>query len=72
MHFCEIKNDDDPYIFTKKYYEETKLKLSRFKQFISPKKRISYTFISNNALVENEYSLDLVDNKVFLEDFFES
>jgi hypothetical protein len=70
INYCEIKHYDSQFVFDRKYFEATNSKIASFKEICGTKKQIFVTFISNQPLKENEYSLALVDKKIILEDLF--
>ncbi len=69
VNFCEIKHYDAPLKITKKFYESSLEKLAIFRQ-ITPKKQVVYTLITNQAIVQNEYSTSLIGQQVNLEELF--
>jgi hypothetical protein len=61
INLCECKFYESNFEITKKYAQEIKLRKSRFKAETNTKKMLLNTFISNEDLVENEHSLEVVD-----------
>ncbi len=70
VNFCEIKHYESGFVFDKKKHKEITQKLQLFKQILGKRKQVFYTFISNQEAVQNEYSLELIDNVVLLDDLF--
>lgn len=65
---CEIKYSDGPYLITKKYYNELKVKLRVFAQKTKTRKSIFLAFITPDGLVQNDYANELVSNEVTLKE----
>jgi uncharacterized protein len=70
INYCEIKHYDAQFKFDEKYYIETKAKIEAFKEICGPKKQVFFTMITNQPITENEYSLEIVDKRILLDNFF--
>ena len=68
INLCEIKYYANPFKIDKKYYEELILKKENFKTYTKTKKQVFLTFISNFGIIENEYSREIVDSYISLQD----
>jgi uncharacterized protein len=70
INYCEIKHYDTSFIFDKDFYNETKLKMEAFQAICGKRKQVFYTLITNQTAKENEYSLELIDRQILLDDLF--
>ena len=69
VNFCEIKHYESPFKITKDFYEKTNQKISVFRE-LYPKKQIVYTLITNQSILQNEYSIALIGQTLTLQDLF--
>ena len=67
---CEIKFYNEIWTLSKTDAAQLKRKSSLFKKITKTKKQIFMTIICTYGLEENQYSLDLVDNVVSMNDLF--
>ncbi len=70
INLCEIKFYNAPFAIDKKYSAELIHKLNTFKTSSNVKKSIFITFITAYGLIDNEYSKQLVQNSLTMEDLF--
>jgi uncharacterized protein len=70
INFCEIKHYESQFKFDKNYYNTCIKKLSQFRDIASSKVQILFTLICSQPIKENNFSADLVDNVITIEDFF--
>jgi uncharacterized protein len=70
LNICEIKFNENPYLITKKYSQEVRLKMTAFNYFTKNKKTLFCTFITSGGLVENPESTTLVQSSFGLDDLF--
>lgn len=66
----EIKNTVDPFVITKEYSKNLKMKLLLFEKNFNLKKHTSLVLISVSGVKENIYFDELVDHVVSLEELF--
>jgi uncharacterized protein len=71
INYCEIKYYTEAIEITKKMYENINSKIEYFKEISKSKKNIQYSLITNLPIKENNYSKEIIDNKVNLDEFFE-
>ncbi|NJN33874.1 MAG: AAA family ATPase [Saprospiraceae bacterium] len=67
INLCEIKFYNGTFLITKDYYHKLLEKRQRFIDFTGTKKQVFLTFITNHGVVSNEYSREIVDAEVLLE-----
>lgn len=65
-----MKFSENIYSISKKYAEELRNKISMFKTSPQTKKNIFLTMITTFGVKENQYSLELVENSVTMDDLF--
>jgi AAA+ ATPase superfamily predicted ATPase len=70
INLCEIKFYDGLFTLNKKYAFDLMNKTAVFKDSTKTKKSIFLTFISVYGIKENEYSRQLIQNNLTLEDLF--
>ncbi len=70
INICEIKFNENPFIITKTYAQELRMKIASFNYFTKNKKTLFYTFITSGGLIKNLESNALVQTEVVLEDLF--
>jgi len=68
INLCEIKFHAAPFIITKSYYQNLLKKRQQFIEHTGTKKQIFLTFITNHGIAQNEYSREIMDAEVRLED----
>ncbi len=61
INLCECKFYESNFSINHKYAQEMKLRKVHFAQQTASKKMLINTFIANEDLIENEYSLEVVD-----------
>jgi len=61
INLCECKFYESNFSINSKYAQEMKLRKVHFAQQTASKKMLINTFIANEDLIENEYSLEVVD-----------
>ena len=61
INLCECKFYESNFEITKKYADEIKKRKTAFKEITGTKKMIINTFISNEDMIQNEHSLEVVD-----------
>jgi hypothetical protein len=61
LHIVEIKFSNAPYVITKKYAAELRLKETVFRNNTGYKHQIFYTMITSQGLVENKYSKEIIN-----------
>jgi uncharacterized protein len=71
INYCEMKYYEDAFTFTKTFSDGVKEKMTRFKSISKTRKQLFLTMITNYPIKENEYSLELMQNNIVLEDLFE-
>ncbi len=70
INYCEMKYYEDNFAFTKTFSDSIKEKMIQFKNVSKTRKQIFLTMITNYAIKENEYSLELMQNNIVLDDLF--
>ena len=70
INVCEIKFNENPYIITKNYAQEMRLKMTAFNHFTKNKKTIFTTFITAGGLVQNSEANALLQSTITLDDLF--
>lgn len=68
INLCECKFYESHFTISKKYAQEIKMRKSLFLAETKTKKMIANTFIANEDIIENEYSLEVVDAFVHVSD----
>ncbi len=61
INICECKFYESNFEITKKYAQEIKMRKTSFREITGTKKMIVNTFISNENIIQNEHSLEVVD-----------
>ncbi len=61
INICECKFYESNFEITKKYAQEIKMRKTAFKEITKTKKMIVNTFISNENIIQNGHSLEVVD-----------
>ncbi len=70
INICEMKYYNKPFIFDKKYYQQTKNKITQFQEIAGNKVALHFTMITANGIVNNEYYNEIVDSEINLANFF--
>jgi uncharacterized protein len=70
INLCEIKFHKDIFSISKKYADELRHKVACFKESTRTHKSIFVTFITTYGLKQNEYSKELVQNSLTMDDLF--
>jgi uncharacterized protein len=70
INVCEIKFNENPFIITKKYAQEIRLKLAAFNYFTKNKKTIFLTFLTAGGVVQNSEANALLRSTIHLDDLF--
>jgi uncharacterized protein len=70
INVCEIKFNENPYIITKSYAQEMRLKMTAFKHFTKNKKTLFVTFITAGGVAQNSESNALLQSTINLDDLF--
>jgi hypothetical protein len=68
INLCEIKFQAAPYAISREVYLHLLQLKQRFIEHTGTRKQVFITFLSNHALVRNEYYREIVDAEVNLED----
>lgn len=71
VNICEIKFNENPYIITKAYTQELRLKMTAFNHFTKNRKTLFFTFITAGGLVQNTEANALVQSTIELDDLFQ-
>lgn len=66
INLCECKFYESNFEISKKYAQEIKMRKAGFIEFSKTKKMVLNTFIANETIIENEHSLEVVDNFIHL------
>lgn len=67
INLCEIKFYSGLFTITKDYYQQLIEKRQRFIDQTGTKKQVFLTFITNHGIAPNEYSKEIVDAEIRLE-----
>ncbi len=70
INLCEMKYSINPFVINKKYAEELRNKIGRFKQETNTRKSVFLTMITTFGLQTNSYSAGLVQNDLTMEVLF--
>lgn len=70
INLVEIKYYSGPFSIDKKYAEELRQKIAAFRTYTGTRKQIFLTMLTNEKILENAYSRELVDAQLTLEDLF--
>lgn len=70
INLCEMKFSIKPYAIVKKYYGELRDKIEVFREVTRTTKAIFLTMVTTFGIVRNEYSNDLVQNSLTMDDLF--
>jgi len=67
IHIVEIKFSNTPFVITKKYAAELRLKETVFKTNTGYKHQIFFTMITSQGLLQNKYSKELINQSISLD-----
>jgi uncharacterized protein len=70
INICEIKYNENPFIITKTYAQEMRMKMAAFNHFSKNRKTIFCTFITSGGIATNPESSALISTTVALNDLF--
>ncbi len=70
ISICEVKFYNDEYALTKEEADNIKRKRRVFRQVSRTQKQIFMVLITTFGLVDNKYSLELIDNKINMDKLF--
>ncbi len=70
INVCEIKFNQNPFIITKAYSRELRLKMAAFNHFTKNRKTLFMTLITAGGLVQNAEANALVQANIDLDDLF--
>ncbi len=70
LNICEIKFNENPFLITKKYAQDVRLKMTAFNHFTKNRKTLFCTFITSGGLVENPESATLTQTSLGIDDLF--
>ncbi len=70
INVCEIKFNENPFVITKKYAQEIRLKLAAFNYFSKNKKTLFLTFITAGGVIQNSEANTLLQSTIDLDDLF--
>jgi len=69
-NICEIKFSKSPFTISKKYAEKLKNKIHAVQDNMKNKQTLFLTLITTFGLVENQYSISLVQNSITMDALF--
>lgn len=72
INVCELKFYKEDYLLTKAYAKELRQKLAIFKAATKTKKQLFLTFITTFPIIDNQYSIGLIDEAMTMDVLFES
>ncbi len=67
---CEIKFSDTPYLITKNYAKSLQNKINTFKRITKTRKTIFLVLITTYGIIQNEYSNQLVNKEIILDNLY--
>jgi uncharacterized protein len=70
INICDMKFSINQFTITKKYAEEIRNKIARFKEHSKTRKSLFFTMITTFGVARNEYSGTFVQNELVLADLF--
>ncbi len=70
INICEIKFNENPFLITRNYAQEVRMKMTAFNYFTKNKKTLFFTLIAAGGMVANVESDTLVQSKIELNDLF--
>ncbi len=71
INLCEVKYYSGPFKITKSYAAQLVNRRQQFIDHTGTRKQVFVTFITNYGLIENEYSREVVDSHIGLEEILE-
>jgi uncharacterized protein len=71
INLCEMKFSIKPFTIDKKYYAELMDKINAFRTASQTTKSLFLTMITTFGIARNEYSVDVVQNSLKMEDLFQ-
>ena len=71
IHLFEIKYYDDEFVITKEYAKKLRHKKQVFLEKTKTKKAVFMTLITTHGAKRNEYSLELIDQQLTVDDLFD-
>ncbi len=72
INIYEIKFNENPFLITKKYAQEVRMKMTAFNYFTKNKKTLFCTFMTSGGLVENPERATLVQSSLGLDVLFQA
>ena len=70
MNLCEMKFSDQPFSISRTYAEKLENKISVFRHSFRKASGAYLVMITSSGLVPNQYSINLVQNTLTLDDLF--
>jgi uncharacterized protein len=70
INICEIKYNEKPFIITKAYAKDVKMKMTAFDYFTKNKKTLFCTFVTLNGIVNNAESNHLIQSSIEINNLF--
>lgn len=70
VNLCEMKYADEPFVITKNYAEKLVNKTNILKASLKKQRGIYLAFISSMPIKQNEYSINMVNKNIILDDLF--
>lgn len=70
INLCEMKFYNRPFTIDKKYHQNLSNKINEFKDTTNTRKGVYLTFITTFGIKQNEYSLNLVENELTIDNLF--
>lgn len=70
INLIEVKFLDKPFVMTKAYADELRLKMALFKQLSKTRKSIFLTMITSYGIIPNQHSIGFVQQELKQDDFF--
>lgn len=71
INLCEVKFHAGPFTISKTYYRQLIQKRQRFIDYTGTRKQVFITFITNHGIAQNEYSSEIVEAELLLEDIID-
>jgi uncharacterized protein len=71
INICEIKFNENPFLITKQYAQEMRLKMTAFNHFTKNRKTLFCTFITAGGLIQNSEANSLLQSNIDLDDLFD-
>ncbi len=70
INLCEIKFNEQPFVITKAYSQEMRIKMAAFNYFTKNQKTLFCTFITAGGLIQNTEAHALVQAEISLDNLF--